>query len=257
LRHFSSEGKSGTETMLFERRAYTLRPGCEETFWQLQRKWNTPKTYRPMLERNLGYFAMSAGPAERIIHLYRWDDYEDGKRRIAAIATLERAEYFASARNLMLAQETILLDRAPIAELNPLWSGDRDWLPGDPPFGGAEDASTLAISESVLDFLPGGLAAYWDGYRKLDARTMELVRAGLIGVFFVTTGPLHRAIHYHWHRRWLEAEDRRRALAESAAWQAFAESYKPRVIGSHVSYLRPSPVPLMRSLFDFIDWSVS
>ena len=76
-------------------------------------------------------------------------------------------------------------------------------------------------------------------------------------MFFVTTGPLHRAIHYHWHRRWLEAEDRRRALAGSAAWQAFAESYKLRVIGSHVSYLRPSPVPWMRSLFDFIDWSVS
>jgi hypothetical protein len=87
---------------------------------------------------------------------------------IAAIATPERAEYFASAGNLMLAEETILLDRAPIAELNPLWSGDRDWLPGDPPFGGAEGASTLAISGSVLDFLPGGLAAYWDGYRKLD-----------------------------------------------------------------------------------------
>lgn len=117
--------------MLFERRAYTLRPGCEETFWQLQRKWNTPKTYRPMLERNFGYFAITAGSAERIIHLYRWDDYEDGKRRIAAIATPERAEYFAAARDLMLAQESILLDRSPIAELNPLWSGDRDWLPGE------------------------------------------------------------------------------------------------------------------------------
>ena len=188
--------------MLFERRAYTLRPGCEETFWQLQRKWNTPKTYRPMLERNFGYFAITAGSAERIIHLYRWDDYEDGKRRIAAIATPERAEYFAAARDLMLAQGSILLDRSPIAELNPLWSGDRDWLPGELAFGGIADLNALAVSESVLDFLPGGLAAYWEEYRKLDAATMELVRRGLVGVFFVTTGPLHRAIHYHWHRSW-------------------------------------------------------
>ncbi len=210
-----------------------------------------------MLERNLGYFAMAAGPAERIIHLYRWDDYEDGKRRIAAIATPERAEYFAAARNLMLAQETILLDRAPIAELNPLWSGDRDWLPGEPAFGGNADSSALAVSESVLDFLPGGLAGYWEGYRKLDVETMELVRRGLIGVFFVTTGPLHRAIHYHWHRSWPDWEKYRRALAESPLWRAFADDYRPRIVGSHVSYLRPSSVPWMRSLFEAIDWSAN
>ena len=243
--------------MLFERRAYTLRPGCEETFWQLQRKWNTPKTYRPMLERNLGYFAMAAGSAERIIHLYRWDDYEDGKRRIAAIATPERAEYFAAARDLMLAQETILLDRSPIAELNPLWSGDRDWLPGESAFGGVADLNALAVSESVLDFLPGGLAAYWEEYRKLDAATMELVRRGLIGVFFVTTGPLHRAIHYHWHRSWPDWEKHHRALAESPAWRAFADGYRSRIVGSSVSYLRPSSVPWMRSLFESIDWSTN
>jgi len=241
--------------MLFERRAYTLRPGCEDGFWQLQRKWNTPKTYRPMLERNIGYFAMAAGPAECIIHLYRWDNYEDGKQRIAAIATPERAEYFAAARNLMLAQETMLLDSAPIAELNPLWNGGDDWLPGDPPFKGAADANTLAISEGVLDFLPGGLAAYWDGYRKLDVETRELTRLGLIGVFFVTTGPLHRAIHYHWHHSWPDAENHRRALAERPAWRAFAERYRPWVIGSHVSYLRPSSVPWMRPLFEFVDFS--
>ncbi len=243
--------------MLFERRAYTLRPGCEEIFWQLQRKWNTPKTYRPMLERNLGYFAMAAGPAERIIHLYRWDDYEDGRRRIAAIATPERAEYFAAARDLMLAQETILLDRAPIAALNPLWSGDRDWLPGDAVFGGGADASTLAISEAVLDFLPGGLAAYWEGYRKLDVATMELMRRGLVGVFFVTTGPLHRAIHYHWHRSWTEWENHRRSLTESPAWRTSTDGYRPRVVGSQVSCLRPSAVPWMRSLFEIIDWSAN
>jgi hypothetical protein len=243
--------------MIFERRAYTLRPGCEDTFWQLQRKWNTPRTYRPMLERNLGYFGMAAGPAERIVHLYRWDDYEDGKRRIAAITTPERAEYFVAARELMLAQETALLDRAPIAELNPLWGGDRDWLPGGPIFDGGSDPSMLAVSERVLDFLPGGLAAYWEGYRKLDAETMQLVRRGLIGVFFVTTGPLHRAILYHWHRDWPGLDKYRTALANNPAWRAFSDSYRPRIVSNHVAYLRPSPVPWMRSLFESINWSAN
>lgn len=241
--------------MLFERRAYTLRPGYEDTFWQLQRKWNTPLTYRPMIERNLGYFATMAGPAERIVHLYRWDSYEDGKRRIAAIVTPERAEYFVAARDLLLAQESFLLDCAPVAELNPLWGGGRDWLPGEPAFDGVNSATTLVVSESELDFLPGTLPAYWDGYRKLDAKTMDIVRDRLIGVFVVTTGQLHRAIHYRWHRSLAEMEDHHTALAESAPWQTFVATSRPRVVGSRTAYLRPSPVSWMRSLFDPIDWS--
>jgi hypothetical protein len=52
--------------MLFEGRACTLRPGSLDTFWGLQRKWNTPTSFRPLLERNIGYFSTTAGPAERI-----------------------------------------------------------------------------------------------------------------------------------------------------------------------------------------------
>ena len=69
--------------MLFERRAYTLRPGCEEAYWALQRQWNKPSAFRPLLERSVGFFAVAAGDAERIVHLYRWDDYDDAKRRLA------------------------------------------------------------------------------------------------------------------------------------------------------------------------------
>jgi hypothetical protein len=243
--------------MLFERRAYTLRPGCEDTFWRLQREWNTPTTYRPMIERNVGFFSIAAGSAEQIVHLYRWDNYDDGKQRIAAIATPARAAYFAAARDLLIAQESTLLDRAPIAELNPLWNADRDWMPGSPAFADVGDATDFIVSESVLDFLPGGLAAYWDGYRKLDAKTMDRVRQGLIGVFFVTTGPLHRAVCYHLHRSAQDADDRQRALAQDPAWRAFTESYRPRVVGSRTFYLRPSPVPWMRPLFESIDWSAA
>ena len=129
--------------------------------------------------------------------------------------------------------------------------------PASSAFGGIADLNALAVSESVLDFLPGGLAAYWEEYRKLDAATMELVRRGLVGVFFVTTGPLHRAIHYHWHRSWPDWEKHHRALAESPAWRAFADGYRSRIVGSSVSYLRPSSVPWMRSLFESIDWSTN
>jgi hypothetical protein len=243
--------------MLFERRAYTLRPGSESAYWTLQRQWNKPAAFRPLLERNLGFFAVAAGDAERIVHLYRWDSYDDAKRRLAAIVTPERAEYFAAARNLLLRQENAYLDRAPIAELSPLWNDKHDWLPGSPAFANLGDASALAVSERVLDFLPGGLIAYWDGFRKLQPTTLDLFRARLIATLFVTVGALHRTIAYHWHNSWPEAEAHRRALAELPDWNAFMEDNRPRIVGGHVTHLRPSPVPWMRGLFDPIDWTVA
>ena len=241
--------------MLFERRAYTLRPGCEEAYWALQRQWNKPAAFRPLLERNVGFFAVAAGDAERIVHLYRWDDYDDAKRRLAAIVSPERMEYFVAARNILLRQENAYLDKAPIAELSPLWNDKRDWLSGRPAFADVDDPSGLAVSERVLDFLPGGVAAYWEGFRKLQAATMDAFCSRLIGVFFVTVGSLHRTFAYHWHKSWPEAEAHRRHLAELPDWKAFVDDNRPRIAAGHVTYLRPSPVPWMRALFDPIDWS--
>jgi hypothetical protein len=243
--------------MLFERRAYTLRPGCEDAYWALQRKWNKPASLRPLLERNLGFFAMTAGDGERIVHLYRWDSYDDAKQRLAAIVTPERMEYFTTARKLLLRQENAYLDCAPVAELNPLWTDTRDWLPGQPAFANVGNSAELAISERVLDFLPGGALAYWDGFRKLDAATMNVFRARLIGCFFVTVGSLHRVFAYHWHRSWPEAEAHRRQLAERPDWDAFMEDNRARTVGGQMTQLRPSPLPWMRGLFDTIDWTMT
>lgn len=243
--------------MLFERRAYTLRPGSEDAYWGLHRKFNKPDSLRVILERNIGFFTMTAGDGERIVHLYRWDSYEDAKRRLAAIITPERAEYFAAARKLLLRQENAYLDRAPDAVLNPLWNEQRDWLPGQPAFVTAGNAAELAISERALDFLPGGVVAYWDGFRKLSGATMDVFRTSLIGCFFVTVGSLHRVFAYHWHRNWPEAEAHRRQLAELPDWAAFMEDNRSRIVGGQVTHLRPSPLPWMRELFDPIDWTMT
>ena len=243
--------------MLFERRAYTLRPGCEIAYWALQRQWNKPASARPLLERNLSFFTMTAGDGERIVHLYRWDSYDDAKQRLAAIVTPERMEYFISARSHLLRQENTYLDPAPVAQLSPLWNDKRDWLPGQPAFPNVGNAAELAVSERVLDFLPGGLLGYWEGFRKLNAATLDAFCSRLIGVFFVTVGSLHRAYAYHWHKSWPEAEAHHRRLAEFADWSAFMNDNRPRIVGGHAAYLRPSPVPWMRALFDPIDWSAS
>lgn len=238
------------DTMLFERRAYTLRPGCEDAYWALHRKYNTPESLRVLLERNIGFFAMTAGDGDRIVHLYRWDSYDDAKQRLAAIVTPERAEYFVTARKLLLRQENAYLDRAPLAELSPLWNDKRDWLPGEPALAGLGNAGELAISESVLDFLPGGVAAYWEGFRKLSPTTIDIFRDRLIGCFVVTAGTLHRTFTYHWHRSWSEAEALRRRLTELPDWNAFVEENGARLVGGHATHLRPSPVLWMRALFE-------
>jgi NIPSNAP len=243
--------------MLFERRAYTLRPGSEAAYWALQRKWNKPASIRPLLERNLGFFAMTAGDGERIVHLYRWDNFDDAKQRLGAIVTPDRMEYFVTARSLLLRQENAYLDRAPVTDLSPLWNEKRDWLPGEPAFANVGEASELAISESVLDFLPGGLLAYWDGFRKLNAATMDAFRTRLIGVFFVTVGSLHRTFVYHWHNSWPSAEAHRHQIAERPDWKAFMQDNSPRIVGGHAAHLRPSPLPWMRELFDPIDWTMT
>ena len=218
--------------MLFERRAYTLRPGSKSAYWALQRKWNKPASFRPLLERNVGFFAMAAGDGERIVHLYRWDNFDDAKQRLGAIVTPDRMEYFIAARSSAFAPG-----------------------PGQPAFANVGNASELAISESVLDFLPGGLLAYWDGFRKLNAATTDAFCTRLIGVFFVTVGSLHRVFAYHWHKSWPEAEAHRHQLAERPDWKAFMQDNSPRIVGGHAAHLRPSPLPWMRELFDPIDWT--
>ena len=86
------------------------------SYWALQRKWNKPASFRPLLERNVGFFAMAAGDGERIVHLYRWDNFDDAKQRLGAIVTPDRMEYFIAARSLLLRQENAYLDRAPVAD---------------------------------------------------------------------------------------------------------------------------------------------
>ena len=49
-------------------------------------------------------------------------------------------------------------------------------MPGEPVFAGVADPTTLVVTETVLDFVPGGAAAYWDGYKALDAETAELAQ---------------------------------------------------------------------------------
>ncbi len=205
--------------MLFERRAYTLRPGNIEAFWQLQRKWNTPEQIPGLLARNVGYFQTVAGPADQVVHLYRFDSFDDWKTRLFGVYTPERSEYFIEARKLMTAQQNMFLAPAPISALNPIWGDERDWLPGHPHFTDVSDATNLLVVESTIDFVPGGPPAYWAAYQTPGVLDDPLTTARLVACLYTLVGQQHRVILYRWFRGIVEAQEHQ--LARLTALAAF------------------------------------
>jgi hypothetical protein len=235
--------------MLFERRAYTLRPGMGARFWELQREWQTPQQIRPLIERTIGYFGTIAGPAEQIVHLYRYDSYDDWRTRLFGIYRPERAAYFSSARQLLLAQENAFYELAPVDALNPIWGAQRDWLPGSPALPGVPDATALTVVESTLDMLPGGLPVYWEAWREHGLQAGALATGQLVATLYSLVGPQHRVLQYRWYRGLEEARAHRVALEADPHLQRLTQAAAPLTVASRHTFLHPSPIPWQQSLF--------
>ena len=156
--------------MVIERRAYTFRPGEIPTFWRAQAEWNLGSTFAPVLSRNLTYLEAIAGPAEQIVHLYAFDSPDDWDRAYAAVYARHPAEYFVRARQWLLAQENALYRPAPVPQLELGDHGARV-----PQIGDAE-AEQILVSESTIQFLPGGLPAYWQAYARYCEEAPDLAQ---------------------------------------------------------------------------------
>ena len=48
--------------MIFERRAYTFRPGNIQPFWEAQVEWNTEAVFGPIRRHLISYFVTTSGP---------------------------------------------------------------------------------------------------------------------------------------------------------------------------------------------------
>lgn len=241
--------------MLFERRAYTLRTGAETKFWGLQRQWNTPKTIPGYLQRCIGYFHTLAGPAEQVVHLYRYDSYDDWKSRLFGIYTPDRAEYFSEARKLLIAQENMFLNLAAIPHASPLWGEGRDWLPGEPAFNPAAAIDDIVAVETTIDLVPGGLPVFFETTRIFSDDADGRHGANSIACFSTLVGPQHRILQYTWYANAHEAERHQRGMAKSDRWREYRESIRPYVRGHQVSFLKVTPIVWMRPLFESVSWS--
>ena len=122
--------------MIFERRAYTMEPGHVPAFDKAQtdRGFDLVKSY---MDRLVGYFSTRSGPADQVVHLYRYDSFEDWNTRLRGLyAVPELTPYFVNTRKIVRRQVTgFLADlagnadwQAFIAAIAPLLTGQSSLL---------------------------------------------------------------------------------------------------------------------------------
>ena len=236
--------------MIFERRAYTLRPGNMEAFWDAQRKWNTADTFAIVRDQNLSYFSTLAGPTDQVVHLYRFNSLEHWQACYDQDYRTHAPEYFKHARPLMLRQETGFFGAAPVPELCEPLTGETPRLPASFKTPASGNATDIRVVETILDFFPGGLPVYWDAYREVLAASGELARRNLIGVLVSQVGRIHRVLHYRCFATTAEGEAHEAVLAADPHWRKFVASYQGLVAEAQTMVLKPSPLAIQRSLFE-------
>src|SRR3546814_17643957 len=84
--------------MILEHRAYTMKPGNLERFYELQvdRGFGLVK---PIMERLIGYFTTLSGPAEQVVHLYAFDTLEDWRMRLHGLYPVAALQSYFQARS--------------------------------------------------------------------------------------------------------------------------------------------------------------
>jgi len=236
--------------VIFEKRTYTLRPGSTSAFWRAQETRGF-EIVRPILDRLVGYFSTPFGPCDQIVHLYRFDSYDDWMRRLHGLYGVEALQpYFRTVRPLMLAQENEFLASAPLSELTPLWGNGRDVsltgiLDGEsPPLW-----KQVIVEEHVTQLLPGRLPAYWEAWRAHGVLAGELATRRLIGVYTTLVGAQHRISSYRWHPTLAERDCHAMELADDLNWQAFLGATSDSVASYEAKLLTPAPIPALSPLF--------
>ena len=93
--------------MIFECRRYTLAPGRMGDFIALQHRRGFDGPNAGFISRAIGYFETVTGTPEQIVHLYRYDSYEDWIEKLHGLYAIPGlAFYFTEARALVERQET-------------------------------------------------------------------------------------------------------------------------------------------------------
>ncbi|MFD2414865.1 NIPSNAP family protein [Amycolatopsis pigmentata] len=209
--------------MILERRAYTLRPGAAEWFWDLQREFAGTSAMRRLLSHTVSYFETVAGAAEQIVHLHRFESLADWEDTYAELYRDHPADYFAQARQLLTAQENAFFKAAP-GEPSAFTAGA--WPV-------AQLDSELLVVEERRDLLPGRAPRYWEAVG---------VRSDSLGSFLSFSGQFHRVLTY-------TAVSGAPSPTEPGSGEVLG-AVAPITYSAATTLLRPAPVATHRPAFE-------
>ena len=237
--------------MIYERRAYTFRPGGMQAFWDAQPVWNTDRVFGEILKSNIGYFQLVSPDIERIVHLYRFGTLDDWRSTYDRYYAAQNQAYFALVRPMMLAQENLFLIGAPGHDALTRWA--------DPAFklreliGNKSDdeLSNAILCEVELQLRPGGLPAYWQAYGELMLARDQAAGSNLVAVHQVLVGRLHRIFRYSVFGSLDETRDFERARPHDPVEMELKKRYKGFFESETISLLRPAPLARLRSCWGF------
>ncbi|MGE0255619.1 MAG: NIPSNAP family protein [Alphaproteobacteria bacterium] len=235
--------------MILEQRTYTLHPGNLAAFWQMQvdRGFDI---IRPVMERALGTYVTVEGTADQIIHLFRYDDLNDWQARLRSQYGMpELQPYFAKVRPTVARQVNAFWLPAPVDAAVPLWSGGRDWLPGDAPVAALGDHPNLVIEQETLSLRPGKLPQFWPLLEAEGMVALAPLDAGLIGCFYAMIGVQHQVVWYRWAESVEALRDRRRKAASGRAAARYNKALREMYTDHETKILAPAPVAAMVPLF--------
>jgi len=106
--------------MIVEHRTYTLRPGSIGTYFELYEREGLA-TQREHLGNMLGYYSTEVGHVNSVVHMWRYESFEDRAARRAALGADPRWKaYLVKMLPMLLDQESKILVPAPFFSLPPI-----------------------------------------------------------------------------------------------------------------------------------------
>jgi hypothetical protein len=103
--------------MIVEQRTYTLVPGSIGAYFELYEREGLA-TQREHLGNMLGYYATEVGHVNSIVHMWRYESFEDRAARRAALGSDPRWKaYLVKMLPMLLDQESKILVPAPFFSL--------------------------------------------------------------------------------------------------------------------------------------------
>ncbi len=186
-----------------------------------------------------------------MVHLYRFDSLEHWRTTYDQYYQAQNPDYFALVRPMMLRQENAFFVAPPVEELAADWLREAPpRLPAGTALPAGLDPGALCVVETIIDFRPGGLPAYWEAWRQHGAGVGAPARGHTLSVLVSLVGRLHRVLRYQCFASPDDTQAHAKALAADPRWAAFVGATEGWVAATATTFLRPAPLRSRRSLFE-------